>query len=79
MISMFKNSDVAAKYESAHVADPVVHLPGGKNRNGWKGHLSTIPLEVADRLFARPGQNLLKAKEAKQPVKPAPVKNEKEA
>ena len=66
---MFKNSEVSAKYESAHVADPVIHIPGGKNKNGWKGNLSAIPLAAADRLFARPGQNLLKLKEAPKAAK----------
>lgn len=75
----FKNPDVAAKYDSAHTADPIIHLPGGKNKNGWKGNLSSIPLEVADRVFARPAQNLLKLKEtqpaAKAVTKPADKKD----
>jgi len=67
----FKNPDVAAKYDSAHAADPIVHLPGGKNKNGWKGNLSSMPLEVADRVFARPAQNLLKLKETQPAAKAA--------
>jgi len=64
MAVVFKNTEVEAKYESLHVADPVVHVPGGKNKDGWKGNLSDITLQAADKLFARPGQNLLKLKEA---------------
>lgn len=60
----FKHAEVEAKYESLHIADPVVHVPGGKNKDGWKGKLSTITPAAADKLFARPGQNLLKLKDA---------------
>lgn len=58
----FKNADVAEKYTTDQTADPIVHLPGGKNKNGWKGRLSEIPLVQADRWIGRPGQNLLKLK-----------------
>jgi hypothetical protein len=58
----FKNKDVAAKYDSDQTVDKIHHLPGGKNGNGWKGLLSDIPLEQADRWINRPGQNLLKLK-----------------
>lgn len=71
----FIDPAVSAKYETDYTADPVVHLPGGKNKNGWKGLLSTIPIAQADRWINRPGQNLLKIKEVKQLVK----KVEKEA
>lgn len=59
---VFKNAEVEAKYSSDHPADPVVHLPGGKKGNGWKGKLSDIPIEQADRWINRKGQNLLKLK-----------------
>lgn len=62
-MAAFKNSEVEAKYESLHVADPVVHIPGGKNKDGWKGNLSDITPAAADKLFNRPGQNLLKLKD----------------
>ena len=71
---VFKNPDVAAKYETSYETDPEVHLPGGKNKNGWKGKLSEIPLAQADRWISRPKQNLLTLKEAK----PAAKKEEKE-
>lgn len=62
---VFKNADVAAKYDTDQTADKITHLPGGKNKNGWKGLLSEIPLAQADRWINRPGQNLLKLKEVK--------------
>lgn len=68
----FKNAETAAKYETDYITDPVVHLPGGKNKNGWKGRLSEIPAEQADRWLNRPNQNLLKLKE----IKKEPVKKE---
>lgn len=68
----FKNAETAAKYETGYTTDPVVHLPGGKNKNGWKGRLSEIPAEQADRWLNRPNQNLLKLKE----IKKEPVKKE---
>lgn len=71
----FKDAAVAAKYDTDYSTDPVVHLPGGKNKNGWKGKLSEIPIEQADRWISRPGQNLLKLKEQ---AKPAPEKKSKE-
>ena len=61
----FKNADVAEKYTTDRTADCIVHLPGGKNKNGWKGRLSEIPLVQADRWINRPGQNLLKLREVK--------------
>jgi hypothetical protein len=60
----FSNADVAAKYTTDYETDPPVHLPGGKGKNGWKGKLSNIPLEQADRWINRPNQNLLKLKTA---------------
>lgn len=58
----FKNAAVAAKYESDRDTDPITHLPGGKNKNGWMGLLSEIPIEQADRWIGRPGQNIIKLK-----------------
>ncbi len=69
MAVAFKNNEVEAKYESLHVADPVVHIPGGKNKDGWKGNLSDITPAAADKLFARPNQNLLKLKESTKAAK----------
>lgn len=60
----FTNPDTAAKYSTDYETDPVVHLPGGKNKNGWKGKLSNTPLEQADRWIDRKNQNLYKLKEA---------------
>lgn len=68
--------DVAQKFETDYASDPIVHLPGGKEGNGWKGRLSEIPLEQAERWIGRPGQNLLRLKppaEAKQKAE-KPVK-----
>ena len=70
----FKNADVAAKYTTEQTVDKVHHLPGGKTKNGWKGLLSEIPLEQADRWVTRPGQNLLKLKD-EQAKQPAPKKD----
>ena len=67
----FKNPDVAAKYDSDQTADPLVHFPGGKNGDGWKGKLSEIPLAQADKQILKPKQNLIKLKEV------AKVKTEK--
>lgn len=72
---VFNNADVAAKYTSTFKGDPVVHYPGGKNRNGFKVKLSAISLEQADRLFAMKNQNLLQAKTGS----PAAAKVEKPA
>lgn len=55
----FENSDVAQKYKSSFVGDPVIHLPGGKTGNGFRKKLSTLTMEEADRLYANQGQNLL--------------------
>lgn len=60
----FKNKEVAEKYATEQTADKIHHLPGGKNGNGWKGLLSEIPFEQAERWIKQPGQNLLKLKEA---------------
>lgn len=61
---VFKNDDVAAKYQSSFKGDPVVHVPAGKNKSGGiKRNLSTYTLAEADRLFAMKGQNLLQLKE----------------
>jgi hypothetical protein len=68
----FKDPAVAAKYESDQTADKVHHLPGRKNGNGWKGRLSDIPIEQAERWINQPGQNLLKIK-----VEPVAKKKEK--
>lgn len=65
----FKNKDVADKFETTQTVDKIHHLPGGKNGNGWKGLLSEIPLEQAERWVDRPGQNLL--------VRKQPAKTEK--
>lgn len=73
----FNNPDVEAKYCNDHPGDPVVHLPGGKSGNGWKGKLSDVPLEHADRWFSRPGQNLFKLKEAGKIAKPKDNKDGK--
>ncbi len=54
----FINEDVAIKYTSKFVGDPVVHLPG-KKATGFKVKLSTITLVQADKLFESPSQNLL--------------------
>ena len=64
-MTQFTDPAVAAKYETDYTTDPVVHLPGGKNKNGWKGNLSAMPIEQADRWINRPGQYLLKLKEVK--------------
>lgn len=60
---IFTDPAVAAKYATDQTDDKVHHLPGGTNGNGWRGKLSEVPLEVADRIYVRPGQNLLKLKE----------------
>jgi hypothetical protein len=73
---VFKNADVAAKYTTDQTDDKIHHLPGGKNKNGWKGLLSEIPLAQADRWISRPGQNLIRLKEEE---KKAPSKNKEEA
>ena len=72
----FTNADVAAKYNYGHSKDPIVHVPGAKNKNGWKGNLTTIPLEAADRLYAM-GSNLLTLKT--EPTPPAVNKANKPA
>lgn len=59
----FKDPAVAEKYSTDQTVDKVHHLPGGKNKNGWKGKLSDIPMVQAERWISRPGQNLLKLKE----------------
>lgn len=59
----FTDAEVAAKYTTDYETDPMVHLPGGKNKNGWRGRLSTIPLVQAERWINRKGQNLIKIKE----------------
>lgn len=71
MSLQFKNQDVAVKYESDRVNDPIVHLPGGKMKNGWKGRLSEIPLAQADRWISQKNQNLLKLKPAAPAAKAA--------
>lgn len=65
---VFKNPDVAAKYEALREKDGKVHIPGGskipgKERTGFMGPLSLITLDAADKAFAS-GSNLLKLKEA---------------
>ncbi|MGN6476314.1 MAG: hypothetical protein ACTHKV_03740 [Flavipsychrobacter sp.] len=55
----FKNADVDAKYESEFEKDPVIHIPSekdanGRNKqNGYKGPLSAISVEQAQRLIAQ--------------------------
>lgn len=62
MAIKFVKQDVADKFETDYETDPIVHLPGGKNKNGWQGRLSTIPLSQAERWIDHPKQNLLKRK-----------------
>lgn len=50
---VLKNADVAEKYVSSFKSDPMVHVPGGKSGNGWKGRLSSIPMAAADRLIEK--------------------------
>jgi hypothetical protein len=59
---VFKDPAVAAKYTTDQTADKIHHLPGRKTKKGWKGLLSNIPLEQADRWINQPKQNLLKIK-----------------
>ena len=58
----FTDPAVASKYDTDQTHDKFHHLPGRKSGNGWKGLLSEVPIEVADRIFQRPMQNLLKLK-----------------
>lgn len=65
---MFKNPEVAAKYEALREKDGKVHIPGGskvpgEDRTGFMGPLSLITLAAADKAYAS-GSNLLKLKEA---------------
>lgn len=65
---VFKNPDVAAKYEALRSVDGKVHIPGGskipgQERAGYMGPLSGITLAAADKAHAS-GSNLLKLKEA---------------
>jgi hypothetical protein len=69
MSFQFSNAEVAAKFDSDQTANPQVHICGGKNGDGWKGKLSDIPLAQAEKQILKPGQNLLKLKEAKQSAK----------
>jgi hypothetical protein len=59
---VFKNADVARKYESDFDHDPIVHVPGGTNKDGWKGKLSAIPMYAADKLIIQKS-NLVRPKE----------------
>jgi hypothetical protein len=64
---VFKNPDVAAKYEAIREKDGKVHIPGGSKvpgveRTGFMGPLSLITLAAADKAYAS-GSNLLKLKE----------------
>lgn len=65
---VFKNPEVAAKYEALREKDGKVHIPGGskipgQERTGFMGPLSLITLAAADKAYAS-GSNLLKLKEA---------------
>jgi hypothetical protein len=59
---VFVNKDVADQFETSYETDPVIHLPGANDKNGWKGKLSTIPLAQAIRWVDRPTQNLIRRK-----------------
>jgi hypothetical protein len=64
---VFKNPEVAAKYEALREKDGKVHIPGGskipgQERAGFMGPLSLITLAAADKAYAS-GSNLLKLKE----------------
>lgn len=79
----FKKPEVAAKYEPGQSTDQLVHLPRIKPANdptgtpGWKGMMSEIPLEIADRLFERKS-NLIKIKKTNAPaVLPRPNADKK--
>lgn len=64
MAVIFKNPDVAAKYEACRETDGKVHIPCGKEKGtGFTGPLSLITLPAADKAF-KYGSNILKLKEA---------------
>jgi hypothetical protein len=66
----FTNTDVAAKYEACRANDGRIHIPAGKDKNGYAGPLSGITLAAADKAYAS-GCNVLKLKqEAKAPKEP---------
>lgn len=72
----FSSPDVAAKYQSTFKGDPEVHIPCDKGmNNGFKRKLSTITMGQADRIFSRPGQNLLQLKETHTPPPAAAKRN----
>lgn len=60
---VLKNADVAARYETDFEKDQIIHVPGGRNGDGWKGPLSSIPLHAADKLYAQK-HNALRLKKA---------------
>jgi hypothetical protein len=71
----FTNADVAAKYEACRANDGRIHIPAGKDKNGYAGLLSGITLVAADKAYAS-GSNLLKLKqEAKPPKETKPSSN----
>jgi hypothetical protein len=67
MALQFKNADVASKYESDFDRDPVVHIPaeadekGQSKGNGYKGSLSEITVDHAQRLIKQES-NLVREK-----------------
>lgn len=77
MAYQFNKPEVAEKYDSDQTANPKIHLPGGKQGNGWKGFLKDIPLAQADRWIDRPGQKLLKRKGDAAPALTKPKKEPK--
>lgn len=76
----FKNAATLAKYDTVWNTDPTIHIPGGKKANGWRGKLSDITVENADRLMDQKS-NLLKLKVPGPvaEVKEKPGKKNKEA
>lgn len=63
MAVVFKDQEVAKKYEACRQSDGKVHIPSGKEYgSGYAGPLSLITLKAADKAFAN-GSNILKLKE----------------
>ena len=54
----FTDAAVAEKYESASDIDKQVRVI----TKNWQGNLSTIPMEIADELFAQEATDLIKLK-----------------
>jgi hypothetical protein len=63
----FKNADVEKQFESDFEKDPIVHVPADKDENrksknnGYKGPLSEISVDHAERLI-RQESNLVRKK-----------------